>query len=643
MLEVDVETYLAGDLIPKIDIATMAYALEARSPFLDHDLMQLAASIPAELKVRGQEKKWILREALRDWLPGDLLDRPKQGFSVPLVGLAARRPALVGARGPARSRGRWTAATSAARRSRICSTATRRASTTTTSASGRCSCSSSGTASTSTSPAPGCVMPPEVETVETVEGERVERTARRALWWSIANNLVGRVGTTLMGIVLARLLVPEDYGIYAAALVALSALLSMNELGVSLAIVRRPGDVSRIAPTVKTLALGFSCLLWVLMFAAAPHVAAAVGSPEAANVLRVLTLSVLIDAMTAVPAALMTRDFMQKERLIVDTAGFIVGSITAIGLALAGFGVWALVWSALLGNVVNAAFILHYSPDRHPFGFRRDVARELLAFGLPLALASLVIMGLLNIDYVVIGAQLGAVQLGFYLLAFNLASWPVNMFSAPARRVSLPLFARLHAGETDASEAFVPVCTLLLLVTLPACLVLAALARPIVQIVYGDTWLPAASVLPWLMVLALVRVIGELVYDFLVALGSSRSNLSLQVVWLTALAIALPIAARRGGIEAVAMAHAGVAVGIVVPTYAIVLHRAGVSLRAVASQVLRPLVATVAGGVVAVGVALLIPDAFARLTLGAALIGLVYLVIVFPMRRLLKSPALGAA
>ena len=84
MLEVDVDTYLAGDLIPKIDIATMAHALEARSPFLDHELMQLAASIPATLKVRGSEKKWILREALREWLPNDLLDRPKQGFSVPL-------------------------------------------------------------------------------------------------------------------------------------------------------------------------------------------------------------------------------------------------------------------------------------------------------------------------------------------------------------------------------------------------------------------------------------------------------------------------------------------------------------------------------------------------------------------------------
>jgi asparagine synthase (glutamine-hydrolysing) len=83
MLEVDVSTYLVDDLIAKIDIATMAHALEARSPFLDHELMELAASIPADMKVRGAQKKWILREALRGWLPDDILDRPKQGFSVP--------------------------------------------------------------------------------------------------------------------------------------------------------------------------------------------------------------------------------------------------------------------------------------------------------------------------------------------------------------------------------------------------------------------------------------------------------------------------------------------------------------------------------------------------------------------------------
>jgi len=85
MLELDASTYLVDDLIAKIDIATMAHGLEARSPFLDHRLMQFAASIPAELKVRHGQKKWILRRALRPWLPGEILDRGKQGFSVPLA------------------------------------------------------------------------------------------------------------------------------------------------------------------------------------------------------------------------------------------------------------------------------------------------------------------------------------------------------------------------------------------------------------------------------------------------------------------------------------------------------------------------------------------------------------------------------
>ena len=69
----------------KIDIATMAYSLEARSPFLDPELMQFAASIPAPLKLRGMQKKAILRDALRAWLPDAILDRPKQGFSVPMA------------------------------------------------------------------------------------------------------------------------------------------------------------------------------------------------------------------------------------------------------------------------------------------------------------------------------------------------------------------------------------------------------------------------------------------------------------------------------------------------------------------------------------------------------------------------------
>jgi asparagine synthase (glutamine-hydrolysing) len=84
MLGVDVETYLSGQLLTKVDIATMAHSLEARSPLLDHELMEFAASLPSELKLRGGERKVALRNALRGWVPDEILDGPKQGFVLPL-------------------------------------------------------------------------------------------------------------------------------------------------------------------------------------------------------------------------------------------------------------------------------------------------------------------------------------------------------------------------------------------------------------------------------------------------------------------------------------------------------------------------------------------------------------------------------
>ena len=85
MLATDSEVYLPGDLLAKVDIASMHYSLEARCPLLDHELMELAASAPPELKVTGREKKVGFRAALRGWVPDEILDRPKRGFELPIA------------------------------------------------------------------------------------------------------------------------------------------------------------------------------------------------------------------------------------------------------------------------------------------------------------------------------------------------------------------------------------------------------------------------------------------------------------------------------------------------------------------------------------------------------------------------------
>jgi asparagine synthase (glutamine-hydrolysing) len=85
MLDVDVQTYLPGDLLVKMDIASMAHSLEVRSPFLDHVLMERVARFPADLKLRRRVPKALLKEAMRPWLPDSVIDRPKMGFGVPIA------------------------------------------------------------------------------------------------------------------------------------------------------------------------------------------------------------------------------------------------------------------------------------------------------------------------------------------------------------------------------------------------------------------------------------------------------------------------------------------------------------------------------------------------------------------------------
>jgi len=85
MLDTDVQTYLPGDLLVKMDIATMAYSVEARSPFLDHRLMEFAAALPADCKLAGISGKRLLKKALRGVVPDEILERPKMGFGVPLA------------------------------------------------------------------------------------------------------------------------------------------------------------------------------------------------------------------------------------------------------------------------------------------------------------------------------------------------------------------------------------------------------------------------------------------------------------------------------------------------------------------------------------------------------------------------------
>ncbi|WP_298459538.1 lipopolysaccharide biosynthesis protein [uncultured Cellulomonas sp.] len=439
--------------------------------------------------------------------------------------------------------------------------------------------------------------------------------------WSVANTAAAKLGTLAIGVVLARVLGPEAFGTYAIAYVALVAVLSFNELGVSLAIVRWPGDAREIAPTVSTVSLASSVLVTAGAFAVAPAFATTMGDPSAANLVRVLALCVVINGAVAAPAALMQRAFRQDQRMLVDQVNTWLGAGVSVALALVGVGAWALVIGRLAGAVVSAVLFVALSPEPYRLALDRSRLRPLLAFGLPLAGASVVVFAASYVDQLVVGRVLGPVALGFYVLAFNLSSWPVTVLSQPLRSVAPALFARLQDNPAQMRRTFTRVLRPLAAVTLPMCVVLSAVAEDVVHLVYGEAWAPAAEPLRWLALLAAARILIELAYDYLVVLGRSRRLFAVQALWLVMLVPATSLGAAGWGTQGVAVAQVVVAALVVVPVYLVLLRRELVGLRHVVRQVAVPLGGSLALGAVVAWSAWQVSSPLGTLA-GAAVAGL---------------------
>ncbi len=400
---------------------------------------------------------------------------------------------------------------------------------------------------------------------------------RRAAAWSTLDVAVNRTGSFLLGIVVARLLAPHAFGIYAVALVVHTIVISISDLGLGTALIRDDAEaVAAAAPTVATIALANSVALGAMMALSAPVLAGLLGVPRATSTIQVMAITLPLAGLAAVPGALLRREFRMDRMFIADTANTVASALIVVPLALAGWGPLALAFSFVAGQVLTTIMLTVFSPWRYRLGWDSQQARSLLRFGMPLVGASILIFSIQNVDYVVVGRLLGPVQLGLYVLAFNISGWPQNVFSSVVRSVSLPAFARLREDGRDMSEQFASALRMVSRLTFPVCLLLGALAPNLILTVYGGKWAAASKALIGLSLFAAGRTIMELFIDFLTTLGRTRAVLLVQVIWLPVLTAALLILVERFGIAGAGAAHAAVATLVVVPAYILLVKRAGV-------------------------------------------------------------------
>jgi PST family polysaccharide transporter len=213
---------------------------------------------------------------------------------------------------------------------------------------------------------------------------------------------------------------------------------------------------------------------------------------------------------------------------------------------------------------------------RPRFGFDRAVATSLVRFGVPLAMANLVSWVVMNSACVVVGWHSGPLLLGFYVLAFNMASWPMTSIGLALRVVALPAFSHLPPDRRAA--ALRPAMALSWSLALLVGVVLSALASALIGIVYGDKWLPAAAALTGLALFGAQRVLFDLLASFLIAAGAIRQVFVVQLVWLVALIPGLLLGLDLGGLAGAAWAPAVVGVAVAVPAYLVAVRGQGVRL-----------------------------------------------------------------
>ncbi|MER6943924.1 oligosaccharide flippase family protein [Nonomuraea sp. NPDC000554] len=482
--------------------------------------------------------------------------------------------------------------------------------------------------------------------MERVQGDTagsIGKLAGRGLRWGLFGNLVTRLGSFAMGLVLARLLAPEDFGLYAVALAATMFVMSIKDVGIMAAVVQWRGRVEDVTPTATLVSFVTAMAMYGLFWVGAPAFSQLAGSEAATPVVRLLTAVILVEGFTAIRSAMLLRRFQQDVLTKAVAAGFVVNAAVAIVLAAEGAGAYSFAWGQVAAAVVTGVIVLFAARMPIRVGFDAPTARSLIAFGIPSAAGVGLESLLQNAGYIVVGNVMGASWLGYFLLAFNVSSWVPGLVGNAIRNVAIPGFSRLAEERPEALSAGVrKAVPLLVTAVLPLAVVMGVLAHPLISFLYGDKWGQSAGVLRWLAIVMVVRMLAALAYDALTSQGATGSTVWMNLGFGIALVPALILGAHLDGIRGAAIGQAAVSLLVVLPLAAFFLRRAGVDLRGTLPELIRPLGA----GLLAAGVAALLDrllvagDPLVRLCVaggGALLVYILAAVPVTQLRRLVPS------
>ncbi len=322
--------------------------------------------------------------------------------------------------------------------------------------------------------------------------------------WSGLERSGTAIVSTVVHIVLARLLVPEHFGLVAMANVVIGFISLLKDQGFVEAIIQREEleslhlDTAMWAITAQGVVLaGVGVLL-------APLVASGFNEPELTDIFRVLVLTIPIMGISSLPTAVLKRDMDFKPLSLRALFASIVGGVVALVLAVLGFGVWSLVFKSLVHHMVSA-MILWKAVDWLPgLNFSVRHFKDLFSFGANITAERLLNYFNRQFDDLLVGAVLGSAALGYYTVAYEILKGLTSILGRTGAQVALPLFSRLQSNAERLSGAFLTAVQSTAIIAFPVFTLFIAVAPELFMLVYGPKWAPAV---PLARVLALIGIL----------------------------------------------------------------------------------------------------------------------------------------
>lgn len=318
--------------------------------------------------------------------------------------------------------------------------------------------------------------------------ESLKNKTQKGLAWSMIERFATQGVQFLFGIILARMLSPDDYGVIAMPLVFLAIAQCFIDSGFSGALIRKPNLTEDDLSTAFYFNIGVGVICYLILFFTSPLIADFYNTPILADLLKVTALATLFNPLCAVQQAILTKKIDFKTQAIVSLAGALVSGLVGLVMAYTGFGVWALVFQQVGGYVIRTILLWilgKWKPKRRwsweSFHYLWGYGSKMLASGLLETIYS-------NIYPIVIGKYFSANDLGNYTRAQQFSNLPSSNVTGVLQRVTFPVLSNIQNEDERLARNYRKILKLSAFLIFPLMMILSAVADPLIRVLLSDKW-----------------------------------------------------------------------------------------------------------------------------------------------------------